>query len=551
MYNIRQMTQQGICLLSLLLAVVLSGCSSGTKGTQGSATPTTPTTPQSASTYYVNCSLSSDGSGSESSPWNSLQDVNAHTFMPGDSLLLARGTTCSGALLPEGSGSSTSPITVDAYGTGALPIINAGSTNTAAVSLNNQQYWSIADLEIIGGAAYGVYITGDLPDQPLSGITLTNLNVHNATGVSTRRGDSGEVVLAANGVGQTLNNILINGVTAHDSEVSEGIMVGAGGGFTGPPSQTLGSKITIENSTAYNVYGDGITVAEATNAMLENNVVYESGKCPDCGDSTPGGLWEWYCQTCTVQDNESYANQTWGDGDGGDFDIDYYNENNIVQYNYGHDSAGYCVSNFGAENTADQDNIIRYNICSNNEQEASKKNQGDVFFATWDGGSLDGIQVYNNTFYWNPATPGPLLNTTAATFSGNAPDFFKNNIIYSTVPQMISSMSPVSLDYNIYYVTSGAGEWTWSGASYSSLSDYQSGSQQDAHSLDGDPMLMNPTSDSTGMPTSAFTLESGSPAIGAGTNVCAGIANCTIGSQDFFGNPLPVNGTGINIGAYQ
>src|SRR5581483_8910294 len=82
--------------------------------------------------YYVDCSASSNGSGSQSSPWNGVSSVNATTFQPGDQILFKRGTTCTGALAPKGSGSSGAPITVDAYGTGALPVIAAGSSATAA-----------------------------------------------------------------------------------------------------------------------------------------------------------------------------------------------------------------------------------------------------------------------------------------------------------------------------------------------------------------------------------------------------------------------------------
>jgi len=532
------------CALFLILMPGCSGSASNGDGSTGGSGASSPST-----TSYVNCSLASDGNGSQASPWNSLSDVNARTFVAGDSIFLARGTSCNGSLQPKGSGTSGSPITIDAYGTGALPIVNGGSTNNAAVYLNNQQYLQINNLEIIGGVKYGVYITGDTANQPLNGITLTNLNVHGATGTSTSRSDSGEVFLSASGIGQTLNNTVIDGVTAHDSKVSEGIIVEAGGGWVGGSSQPLGNNVTVKNSTAYNVYGDGILIMELTNGLLENNVVYNTGQCPSCG-STPSGLWEWWCQTCTVQNNESYANQTWG-GDGGDFDIDYYNTGNIVQYNYGHDSAGYCVANFGAENTSDSNNIIRYNICSNNARKASNASQGDVFLSTWDGGSLNGIQIYNNTFYWNPASPAALLNTTNATFTGTAPDFFKNNIVYSTVPNMISASSPVTLDSNIYYVVSGAPEWNWSGNTYTSLAAYRQASSQDAHSLVADPMPNDPTSNATGMPTAAFTLQPGSPAIGAGADVCMGIAGCTMGTQDFFGNPLPADGAGLNIGAYQ
>ena len=534
-----------LCGAGVLLSLLL-GCSATAK--QSSSTGGAP--PASTTTFYVNCSLSSDGNGTQNTPWNSLKDANSYTYVAGNALLFARGTTCNGQLAPLGSGSSGSPITIDAYGTGSLPAVNAGSTNTAALYLNNQEYWEVNNLELIGGVSYGVYVTGSNVNQPLHHIYLRNLNVHGATGTSMKRVDSGEVYLSPNGVGTTLNDILIDGVTAHDSKVSEGIYVNAGGGWVGGSSQPLGNNITIQNSTTHDIYGDGILITELTNGIIQNDVVYRSGLCPSCAGSTPGGLWEWWCHTCTVQNNESYDNQSWG-GDGGDFDIDYYNTNNIVQYNYGHDSAGYCLANFGAESTADENNIIRYNVCSNNARNAAHVSQGDVFLSTWDNGSLNGIQIYNNTFYWNPAAPAALLATTGATFTGSNPNFFKNNIIYSATPAMVSVASPFSLDSNIYYVTSGSPTWNWNGTTYTSLTSYQAASSQDAHSRVADPLLNDPTSDTTGMPTIAFTLTTSSIAIGAGENVCAGIADCTMGTQDFFGNSLPTSGTGLNIGAFQ
>lgn len=128
-----------------------------------------------------------------------------------------------------------------------------------------------------------------------------------------------------------------NGDARSPSLISEGIFVSAGGSWIegNGVSQPLGSNVTVQNSTAHDIYGDDILIAELNHGLLQSNAVYKSGLCPDCSGSTPVGLWEWYCHTCTVQNNESYANQSWG-GDGGDFDIDYFNENNVVQYNYGH-----------------------------------------------------------------------------------------------------------------------------------------------------------------------------------------------------------------------
>jgi hypothetical protein len=507
--------------------------------------------PQGSATYYLDCSASQNGNGTQASPWNSPVSVNAFTFLPGDSLLLNRGTVCNGALSLQGSGKAIAPIVIDAYGTGAQPVINGGSAE-AALKLFNQQYWEINNLEITGGNMYGVYVSGDTPNSSINHIYLRNLNVHGANYMSTKRADSGEVFLSANAAGQVLNDVLIDGVTAHDSHVSEGIFVSAGGAWIegNGVSQPLGSNVTVQNSTAHDIYGDGILIAELNNGLLQSNVVYNSGLCPNCTDSTPVGLWEWYCHTCTVQNNESYANQSWG-GDGGDFDIDYYNDDNVVQYNYGHDSAGYCVAFFGAGGRASNDNIFRYNVCSNNGRRSDLSKQGEISLYTWDQGSLNGVQIYNNTFYWNPTSNAAALDAGTATFSGTHPRFFKNNIIYATVPGMIQITSGIVLDNNIYWtISSSASTWQVDGATYASFSAYQAGANQDIHGYYTDPMLNSPNYHAVGKPTIAFQLLPGSPATGVGANVCSGISGCTVGAQDFWGYPLPAGG-GLNIGAYQ
>jgi hypothetical protein len=500
------------------------------------------------SPYYLDCSAATNGVGTQSSPWNTLAKANT-SFIPGDQLLLNRGTTCNGTLSPRGSGSAAAAIVIDAYGSGAAPIINGG-TAEEALKLFNQQYWEINNLEIVGGNKYGIYISGNTPNSSLNHIYLKSLNVHGAKFTSKKRADSGEVFLSTGGSGETFNDILIDGVVAHDTHASEGIFVSAGGAWTfdSTGKQTLGDKITVQNSTAHDVYGDGIVINELTNGLLQSNVVYRSGLCPNCTDSTPVGLWEWFCHTCTIQFNESYANSSW-EGDGGDFDIDYYNDDNIVQYNYGHDSAGYCVAFFGSAGTAHR-NIFRYNVCANNARRASLSGQGEIFVYTWNDGSLDGVQIYNNTIYWNPAGEGYALSAAGASFTGSNPLFFRNNIIYAAAPGLIQASASLTLDNNLYYTTTGTQNFEINANTYTTLAAYQSATREDTHSSQANPLMTNPTYHAAGKPATAFHLLKGSPAIGAGASVCLDIGGCVMGQQDFWGNTLPGNGP-YNIGAYQ
>lgn len=505
-----------------------------------------------STTYYVNCSASSNGSGSQSSPWNTLSSVDSTTFTAGDSILLQRGTTCSGMLNPQGSGTSGSPITIDAYGTGALPIIDGGN-NAASFKLWDQQYWEIKNLELRGGNPRGVWIGGSTANITLHHFRLTNLVVHDVNGTTNARNYSGLVILAPEGNQETLDDVVVDGVNAYSTQQSEGIVISQAGPLN-EGSQNLNTNVTIQNSTVHDVGGDGMIIYLSQNGLLQNNVVYNSGKCTTCSNSTPVGLWEWYCHTCTVQYNESYANNSWG-GDGGDYDIDYYNTDNTLQYNYGHDSVGYCASVFGAGDTTataavTTNSIIRYNVCANNLRNSSNAHSGEINLYTWNGGSLSGVQVYNNTFYVNPASDGPVLDNEAA-FTGSAPNFFKNNLVYSTTTTMITSNNNIALDNNLYYTTSGGTPtWYYNGTSYSSFSAYQSGSGQDSHGKYADPQLNTPTYHSVGKPTTAFTLQSTSPAIDAGADVCAGLTGCSIGTRDFFGNVIP-RGNSYDIGAYE
>lgn len=85
--------------------------------------------PASATTYFVAAAGSDSNSGTDSlHPWQTVAKVNSFSFSPGDSILFNRGDSWYGtSLTVPSSGSSGSPITFGAYGTGADPVLK-GST---------------------------------------------------------------------------------------------------------------------------------------------------------------------------------------------------------------------------------------------------------------------------------------------------------------------------------------------------------------------------------------------------------------------------------------
>jgi hypothetical protein len=73
---------------------------------------------------YVNSAdphADDSGPGTLAHPWKSLAAVNAHRMQPGESLYFARGSSYSGAILINDSGTAEAPIKLAAYGAGAAP----------------------------------------------------------------------------------------------------------------------------------------------------------------------------------------------------------------------------------------------------------------------------------------------------------------------------------------------------------------------------------------------------------------------------------------------
>jgi hypothetical protein len=537
-----------LCLFLLLLA----GCTTATP--EPTATPTAAPTPTPAplvspgdTTYYVDCAGGDDGNdgAAEATPWRTLAKVNESTFAPGDAILFKRGATCSGALWPQGSGADGAPVAIGAYGAGSLPVIDGGE-NEATVKLYDQEYWHVRDLEVAGGTKFGVLVAGSDTAGVLGHFRLTDLVVHDVWGAPLDGKTSGLVVFLTGGGNNVFHDVVVDGVTAYNTNQWAGIEIAGGPWPIDAADPVASTDVLFRNATVYNVYGDGIVQWTVENGLIEHCVAYDTGQQPPPQTvGTPSAIWTWGCFDCTVQFNEAYRSDS-PERDGGCYDIDWVTARNTYQYNYGHDSQGYCQAVFGASGYTTTDAVVRYNICANNGQDVLlAKAQGDFFLSTWEGGYLDGVCIYNNTVYWNPASNGAPALINRASFTGSAANFFENNIIYSTAQWLVESNAGLELDYNIYWYTgTEVALWLYERKIYRGFTEYQQGSGQDGHGLYADPLLNDPTYHEVGRPTTAFTLQDGSPAVDAGADLG------DMGARDFFGNPIP-RGAGYDIGAHE
>ncbi|HSB17106.1 MAG TPA: redoxin domain-containing protein [Bryobacteraceae bacterium] len=483
-------------------------------------------------TYYVDCAGGSDTNigTSVTAAWRTPAKVSGITFAPGDSILLRRGTECRGQLWPKGSGAQDHPITIGAYGSGPLPIIR-GEADAPVVKLHNQQHWHIENIESSGGSPYGIFISGDR--GVLRHFRIRDVVVHDVGGTAKTK-DSGLIAVVAGGKDQTFDDVVIDGVTAYNTTQWAGIVVN-GAAFTRPQGSTVRARnATIRNSVVHDVYGDGIILFQVSNGLIEKCVTWNTGMEPTQTIGTPNAIWTWKCNTCTVQFNEGFFADSPG-VDGGVYDIDWGNENNIIQYNYAHDSQGYCASVFGAGNLVTTNSVVRYNLCVNNGRSPRlAKRQGEIFLSTWDGGKLDGVRIYGNTIYWNPPVEAPVV-FDQADYTGKKPNFFKNNLIYSTVRSLVKSTSSMKLDHNLYwYGGTGEPEWLFGGTLHRGFARFGQATGQEAHGSFAEPKLVLPE----------LTLAADSPAVNAGDDVG------NMGKHDLSGFPIPQGGA-FDIGALE
>ena len=425
------------------------------------------------SRHYLNCASTTTGDSLRpESAWNSLDQANAYEFHPGDALLISRGSTCRGMLMPRGSGTPNRPIAIDAYGAGPLPML-IGTGNPAALKLDDQQYWNIAHLELTGGNPYGLFITGASPS--LTHFHLSNLVAHDVKGTPKSK-ETGLIVIGAKPDAVTLfHDVLIDGVTAYSSTQWAGIVVKAG--TFNKSGAIRGSDVMIRNSVVHDVAGDGILLMLAKNGRLERNVVWNTGMESSYSIGTPDGIWEWMCEDCLVQYNEGFFTDSPG-VDGGVFDIDFGNINNTVQYNFGHDSQGYCVSVFGAEGTPgiSRNSIVRGNLClENGRSPREAQRQGAIYLSTWDGGKLSGVQIYGNTVLWDPPVETAAIVSDAEVDPAE-PRMVHNNLILSRTGPLVQSKGGLQFADNQYWISTEASpSWQIDGTAYGSLEQVQAG----------------------------------------------------------------------------
>jgi Right handed beta helix region len=402
--------------------------------------------------YFVDCSAATAGEGSRAHPWNTLTAAQAHTFIAGDQIALARGTVCHGSFSPQGSGADGKPIRLTAYGDGARPSIVASASDRQVLSLFNQEYWQIDSLDLSGASKYGIFVSGD--KSVMHHIYLKNLYVHDVNGGELKNKDNGLVLVSAGSHNTIFEDVLVDGVDAAHTNQWAGILIGGGNFGMDMP---LNQHVIVRNSSVHDVYGDGIILFRDSDGLIATSTAWETGMQPTETTGTPNAIWTWTCTDCMVRDNEAFLTDSPG-VDGGAYDIDWNNARNKVERNYAHDTQGYCIAVFAAGYVTSE-SVVRDNLCiANALSPRLAALQGAVYLHTWNGGVIRGLRLENNTLLWNPpvATAAAIVSDAAigaaagAAPTGGTPIAFTGNRIESTAPLFYRANAQFAPSANSY-----------------------------------------------------------------------------------------------------
>lgn len=541
----------GVALVTLLAAGIgLSGAM------PVSAAPTT---------YYIDCVGGNDANNgtSTSTPWKTFANVNSRTLVAGDSVLLKRGVTCVGigSLVPKGSGTPTSPITIGDYGTGTLPKIDCGTGSAGTYScvfVLDYEGYVIQNLEITGtkvdgaNGPAGVYIESHTTKK--SYFRINNIVAHDLYyGISVsayKHGSGGELANQSTGNDAGyLDNVIIDGGEMYNNGGSlgnggKGIhIVGnyVGGGFD--PANPINTNITVRNVNIHDNPGDGIVMTATDGGLMEYLTANHNGASAD----DRYGIWPWNSKNVTTQFSEAAFNETSANKGGGGFDCDYNVWGCIFQYSYAHDNKGpgQLMIGYGNTNILDNGNV-RYNLFVDNCWHPTAPDCGDAVVF----GTVNNTYYHNNTVYFknrnnNPGEVAALYLSTWGKF-GNPTNFhYKNNIVYlanNSRAYWQEVGGTYSLDYNQFYAESGNLNVNWGKTTYTSLAAFQSATGQDAHSHYGNPGLAAPG----GRNTTDYQIASNSPAVNCGVDLGASL----MGTRDYFGNAAPQGGA-FDIGFHE
>jgi len=410
-----------------------------------------------AESYYVNAKTGNDNNLGTAiqAPLKSLVGLSSLILLPGDSILLASGSTFFGSLeLKDVHGSQDKAIVIGSYQTekgshiGKSVIDARGYLN--GILLENCSYIEIENLRITANG--GIAPQGQIQKKQMRCGVLVKLSkrgiyehiylnklrvedvfyeekgfIRGAKEVKTANGSQNygwgiRFINTTKGALLTdvrLNNCLVKNV-AH-----------TGIKFTGGKEDQSIRNILVENNQVLETGGPGIQMSGVKNGIVRNNRVNRSGSNDDSRKWGRGsGLWTWGASDVLIEKN--YFLNAKGPGDSAGAHIDFNCRNIVLQYNFSASNAGgFCEILGNNYNCA-----YRYNISVNDGYRIKGENgafqEGKLFWLSGYNGKRKRRGPYNSYFYNNTMYVKKNILTKIAIDKAASGILIANNVFYIT-----------------------------------------------------------------------------------------------------------------------
>jgi hypothetical protein len=374
--------------------------------------------------YYFNPeSKSAKPDGSFNNPFQDLNKLSSLKLNPGDSILLASGTTSRGSVaLMNVQGSADQPIVISSYNLGNQSAEKRATIDAKGfpngILLENCSHVDVTNLIITANSGGMKTADGKTPDMrcgilvqttrpgQFGQINLTNISVKDVFYEEPGFIRGKDEVNSANGTQRYgwgirfINNI--EGAMLQDLKVENCKISNTD--HTGLKFTAKGhgiENITVLNNRVTETGGPGMQMSGVKNGLVKGNCINGSGSNNVTRKWGRGsGLWTWGT-TNVVVENNSFLNAN-GPGDSAGCHIDFNCSDVVVQHNLSVNNAGgFCEilgNNFNC--------AYRYNISVNDGYRVKGQNgafqEGKIFWLSgYVGNKQQPKGLYNSYFYNN------------------------------------------------------------------------------------------------------------------------------------------------------
>lgn len=389
-----------------------------------------------ATNYYIDARTGKDSNAGTTpqKAWRSIDKVSATTFAAGDSILFCRGAVWEAydAVRPQGSGRKGAPIVISAYGEGPRPlIVGQGFVGGGVISLKNQSWWVISNLELTNwanqaGDRRGVEVKGANAGL-LQGIHVLDMEIHHIKGIvgqgrKEKRTAGVEFIITHDKMKATrYDDLRVERCHIHHIE-NQGIVLNnevfETAYYPGDAKwqQSMFTNVVIRDNVIHHISKNAMIIRMTEGGVVEHNTCF----CTSTMEHGGNTIFSRNVRGTLFQYNEGFRNRS-PHHDGSFYDPDLNSPGSTWRYSYSHDNAHGLV--WFCTGAPDDDIEVYDNV--------SEDDHGYLVYFNY---RFKEVDVYRNLFYAGPTVKPFFYHVNRKNLHEHYS--LTGNVVYNASPMM-------------------------------------------------------------------------------------------------------------------